>query len=318
MQQVASDIERYGLLVVFLNVLLAEGGLPLPAFPILITIAALVTQSRQQVLEIIVVGVSGALIADLAWYWSGKRYGRRVLAFLCKMSLSPDFCVRQTEAVFLKVGPWSLLLAKFFPGLSTISVAMAGVTKMPLPIFVLFSGIGALLFVSVAVTMGLIFQDAIADILLMLANIGKFGVLFVLAVLGLYLLARWWRRRTFIRRLGLDRITVDELQGLIREGHKPLILDVRPKEIRRQEGIIPGALPARPEDIDRLVMNYSHDLEVVVYCACPNEVSAAIAAKHLKQAGFKNIRPLLGGIDAWVDAGQPLEGAPSSVSTAKS
>src|SRR6202030_4161368 len=159
MQQIASDIERYGLLVVFLNVLLAEGGLPLPAFPILITTAAFVAQSRQQILEIIVVGVSGSLIADLAWYWSGKRYGRRVLAFLCKMSLSPDFCVRQTETVFLKVGPWSLLFTKFFPGLSTISVAMAGVTKMSLPTFVLLNGIGALLFVSVAVLIGSIFQD---------------------------------------------------------------------------------------------------------------------------------------------------------------
>jgi membrane protein DedA with SNARE-associated domain/rhodanese-related sulfurtransferase len=310
MQQITSDMERYGLLVVFLNVLLAEGGLPLPAFPLLIATAALVTQGRQQVLEIILVGVSGTLIADLAWYWGGKSYGRRVLGLLCKMSLSPDFCVRQTETVFLKVGPWSLLFAKFFPGLSTMSVAMAGVTKMSLPTFLLLNAVGALVFVGVAVVMGLIFQDAVTDLLRILANIGKFGVLFALAVLGLYLLARWGRRQAFIRRLGVDRITVDELRGLISAGHKPLILDARPKEIRSREGIIPGALSANPAD--PVVMTYSHEREIVVYCACPNEVSAAIAAKHLRQAGFKNIRPLLGGIDAWVRAGQPLERASSA------
>jgi membrane protein DedA with SNARE-associated domain/rhodanese-related sulfurtransferase len=309
MQQIASDMERYGLLVVFLNVLLAEGGLPLPAFPLLIATAALVTQGRQQVLEIILVGVGGALVADLAWYWGGKRYGRRVLGLLCKMSLSPDFCVRQTEAVFLKVGPWSLLFAKFFPGLSTVSVAMAGVTKMSLRAFLLLNAIGALLYVGVAVVIGLIFQGAVTDLLLTFSRIGKFGVLFAFAVLGLYLLARWWRRRAFIRRLGVDRITVDELRGLISAGHKPLILDVRPKEIRSREGIIPGALSANPADIDPGVMTYSHEREIVVYCACPNEVSAAVAAKHLRQAGFKNIRPLLGGVDAWVRAGQPLERA---------
>ena len=314
MQQVASDIERYGLLVVFLNVLLAEGGVPLPAFPMLMTAAALVAQSRHQVPQLVLAGVSGALIADLAWYWSGKRYGRRVLGLLCKMSLSPDFCVRETETVFLKFGPWSLLFAKFFPGLSTVSVAMAGVTGMSLPIFVLLNAIGALLFVGIAVAMGVIFQDAITDILLRLAEIGKYGGLSVLVVLGLYLLARWWRRQAFIRQLRVDRITVDELGGLISEGHAPLILDARPKEIRERDGIIPGALSANPKDIDPLVMTLSHDLEIVVYCACPNEVSAAIAAKHLKQAGFKNIRPLLGGIDAWVSAGQPLERAASSAS----
>src|SRR5258708_7130906 len=202
------------------------------------TAAALVAQSRHQVPQIILAGVSGSLIADLAWYWSGKRYGRRVLGLLCKMSFSPDFCVRQTETVFLKVGPWSLLFAKFFPGLSTISVAMAGATRMSLPTFILLNGIGAVLFVSLAVALGVIFQDAIADILRVLGEIGKYGVQSVVAVLGLYVLARWWRRQAFIRQLRVDQITVDELGRLISKGLEPLILDARPKEVRRRDGII--------------------------------------------------------------------------------
>jgi membrane protein DedA with SNARE-associated domain/rhodanese-related sulfurtransferase len=318
MQHVVSVIEQHGLLVVFLNVLLAQSGLPVPAFPTLMAAAALVAQSRYQVPAIILSGVSGSMIADLAWYWSGQRHGRRILGLLCKISLSPDFCVRQTETVFAKVGPWSLLFAKFVPGLSTISVAMAGATKMSLPVFLLLNGTGALLFVSVPVVLGWIFQNAITDILITLANFGKFGVLAIFAALGLYLLARWWRRQAFIRQLRMHRITVDELRGLIDEGQELLILDVRPKEVRAQEGTIPGAVPAHPEDIDPVVTTYPRELEIVVYCACPNEESAAVAAKHLKRAGFQKIRPLLGGIDAWVQAGQPVQRTPPPASTATS
>ena len=111
------------------------------------------------------IGIVGMLIAELGLYWCGLHYGQRFLALLCRLSFSPDFCVRQTETVFAKVGPWSLLFAKFFPGLSTISVAMAGVIKMSLPVFLSLNGIGALLFVSVPVVLGWIFQNAITDIL---------------------------------------------------------------------------------------------------------------------------------------------------------
>jgi membrane protein DedA with SNARE-associated domain/rhodanese-related sulfurtransferase len=309
MQHVISMLEQHSLLIVFINALLKQAGLPLPVVPTLMTAAALTGQNPYQVSEIVLVGVAGALIGDFAQYWGGRRYGRLMLGLLCRVSFSPDFCVRQTETVFAKIGPWSLLVAKFVPGLSTISVAMAGVTKMTVAAFCSLDAIGSFLFVAAIVALGLVFQNAIANVVATLTDLGEFGIVVILAAVGLYLLARWWRRRLFIRQLRMDRISVVELRKLIDEGQTLLILDVRPKEVRAQEGIIPGAISAHPADIDPIVANYSRDLDVVVYCACPNEDSAATAARHLKQAGFKKIRPLLGGIDAWIEAGHPIEHA---------
>ncbi|MGH7247775.1 MAG: rhodanese-like domain-containing protein, partial [Pseudomonadota bacterium] len=121
-----------------------------------------------------------------------------------------------------------------------------------------------------------------------------------------YLVGKWWRRQMFIRQLRMDRITVDELRTLIDDGENPIIFDVR-SNAARAEGIIPGAIAAHPTDIDVTAVNVPLDREIVVYCACPNEASAAIAAQHLRRAGFKRIRPLLGGIDAWIGAGEPIE-----------
>jgi membrane protein DedA with SNARE-associated domain/rhodanese-related sulfurtransferase len=307
MQQIVSELARYGLLVVFVSVLLGEGGLPLPVLPILMVAGALAGPGGYQLIGLIAAGVIGCLAADLAWYWCGKRRGGRVLGWLCKLSLSPDHCVRQTESMFAKIGILSLLFAKFLPGLSILSVAMAGITGMAAPVFLLLDTAGALLFVTVAILLGHALRDSIADILDAIADTGRSGALLILILLGIYLLARWWRRQAFIRQLRMDRITVAELRRSIEEGRKPLILDARSKEVRLRDGAIPGAVPAGPEDLDAIVMAARGDREVVVYCACPNEASAALVARRLKQAGIKRVHPLRGGIDAWTAAGQPLE-----------
>jgi len=257
----------------------------------------------------VLVSVGASLVAELGLYWFGLRYGQHFLGWLCKMSFSPDFCVRQTETVFTKLGPWSLVFAKFLPGLSLISVAMAGVANMSVFTFFLLNGIGALTFVSAFVALGVFFQNAITSVLATLTELGTIGILAIVACLALYLLFKWWRRMLFIRQLRMDRITVPELRELIDAGQELVILDVRPRQVRVQDGIIPGAISAHPEDIDPTVKSYAPGTEIIVYCACPNEESAATAAKHLKQAGFKRIRPLLGGIEAWVKAGHPIEHA---------
>jgi membrane protein DedA with SNARE-associated domain/rhodanese-related sulfurtransferase len=307
LQNIVAIAERHGVLIVFLNVMISQGGLPLPVVPTLMTVAALARQNSYQVTQIILAGTSAALVAELTLYWCGLHYGKRFLGLLCRLSFSPDFCVRRTEEVFARAGPWSLLFAKVIPGLSLITVAMAGVTKMPVLNFLLLDAIGGVLFISGTVALGLPFQDAIISILSMLSDLGKIGGLIVLTAVGLYLLTKWWRRRLFIRQLRMDRITVAELRKLIDDGQKIVILDVRPKETRVREGTIPGAVSAHPADTDPALKTYPREMEIIVYCACPNEESAATAAKHLKQAGFKKIRPLLGGIDAWVQAGHPVE-----------
>jgi hypothetical protein len=69
MQNIITVAERHGLLIVFLNVLLSQGGLPLPVVPTLMTVAALASQSPYQIIQIILAGVSGTLIAEAALYW---------------------------------------------------------------------------------------------------------------------------------------------------------------------------------------------------------------------------------------------------------
>lgn len=47
--------------------------------------------------------------------------------------------------------------------------------------------------------------------------------------------------------------------------------------------------------------------ELVLYCNCPNEASAARAVHLLAAKGFTRVRALSGGIDGWVASGHGIE-----------
>ena len=305
MNHIVALIEEFGLLAVFLNVLLDEGGLPLPASPLLAVAGALSARGELSIFAIIAAAVAGSFVADNGWYWIARYRGRQVLGLLCKLSLSPDACVRQTETMFARVGPSALLFAKFIPALGNITIALSGITRLSLALFVPLEVIGATLYLSVPVVLGRIFHSAVSELLDTLARMGAIGIVILAGVLILYLAIRWWQRAMFIRQLRMDRITVDELVRLLDNETRPLVLDVRSRAARA-EGVIPGAIPAHPKEMHPTLEAYDRNAEIVVYCACPNEATAAEAAKHLKSAGFKKIRPLLGGVEAWVKAGHRL------------
>ena len=308
MSHLVELIQYYGLAFVFVNVLLLQAGLPVPAYPTLIITGALATRGGASVPALLAVAVVAALIADLAWYAAGRRFGSSVLKTICRVSLSPDSCVRQTEDLFGRAGAWSLLFVRYLPGLTNITVAMAAITRMRLPAFILFNMAGAAIYFGVPALSGALFYRAIDDVLDTMIALGTMGIAVVVAALALYVMLRWWQRQAFIRQLRMDRISVSELIAMIDAGDIPIILDVRSAATRARDGIIPGALAAHPQDSHPDLLDFDRDAEIVVYCACPNEASAATAAQHLRKAGFRKIRPLLGGVDAWVGAGRSLEG----------
>ena len=307
MQQLVSLLEQYGLSFVFLHVLAEQAGVPLPAYPTLIVAGALAAHAHYDISQLLFVAVAAALIADFAWYLAGARLGRPVLRTLCRISLSPDSCVRQTESIYLRWGAPSLLVAKFIPGFAAVATALAGSIGTPLWVFLLFDGIGALLWAGLAVGLGVAFQNAVNDVIEVLEQFGKWGLLAIIASFALFVALKWWQRQRFYRQLRMARISVEELRDLLDRGELPVILDVRSPLAQGMNGRIPGAIPVDANSLDDKPAELSAAGEVIVYCACPNEASAALVAKRLIQQGYSRVRPLHGGIDAWIAAGYAIE-----------
>jgi membrane protein DedA with SNARE-associated domain/rhodanese-related sulfurtransferase len=305
-------VEQYGPALVFANVLAASIGLPVPAMPALVLFGAMASMHPgsvgSEILQVLVLSIFATLIGDSAWYFAGRIYGGNTLKTLCKLSLSRDTCVKKTERFFGRWGVRVLAVAKFVPGLSIVSIPMAGAMGTPYRTFLTYDGIGAALWSGVGLTIGALFARQLDMLFAAASRFGRMTALIAVGLLLLYAAYRWTRRRQLIKKLATARVSVDELYDLMLAKTSPVVFDIRSEEKRKLDPfVIPGSQFADERQLEAIISKYSRDQKLVIYCSCPNEVSAAWMAKQLTDAGFTDVLPLLGGLEAWRDSGHQLE-----------
>jgi membrane protein DedA with SNARE-associated domain/rhodanese-related sulfurtransferase len=309
MNELVAQIGQHGLALVFVNAMGERVGMPVPALPALFVAGALSATGAIGVLPLLAIAVSVPLGIDLIWYLLGRWRGERVVRFICRIALSPAACVRQTEALFARRGLVSLLYSKFVPGYSIVVLPLAGAARVPLFSFLVWDGLGNLLWAGSAVGLGYLFHGAVGRFLDAFQRLGLSAAVIAVAALALLVAMKWWERRRFYKLLRLARISVEELRGLIADGNPPAVVDVRTGRSYAAQHI-PGALRMTLEEIgshgERLAA-LPRDGEIVLYCTCPNEASAASVARALMDRGFTRVRPLQGGLESWRAAGHPVE-----------
>lgn len=310
MQDIQLLLEQYGGWLVFANVLVEQAGLPVPAYPMLIAAGALGGAAGWLVPWL--AATVACLLADSLWYVAGRRYGSRLLGVICKMSLSQDSCIRQTQRLYLRIGVRALLVCKFLPGAGALSTVMAGLTGTAYRRFLLYDLVGAMIWAGSALLLGGLFHSVVNDVIEILGTYGAMGLGVLAAVLALYILTRFLRRRILLRSLRIiPRVSVDELMQWRQNGRNPLVFDVRP-EAQRDAAGIPGAIAVDLKAPLPALDAHALDSDIVVYCACPNEVSAALLASRLRAAGYPKTWALRGGFEAWAEQNHAPPAAPSA------
>jgi membrane protein DedA with SNARE-associated domain len=267
MNELTQYVIAYGLPLVFGIVLLEQLGAPIPAIPVLIVAGALSMKGTLTAWQVLAVAVTASVAADFVWFTLGRWRGNRILKTLCRISLSPDSCVRQTEAVFERWGMPSLLFAKFIPGFSTVAPPLAGATGASAAAFLLYDAGGALLWAGAGVAGGMLFHDAIDRALTLLASIGSRAFILLGAGLAVFIALKWWQRRRFYQMLRMARISVDDLRRLMDEGKSPIVVDVRTSGARaRDPRKIPGAAVLDEGQLDASLAELPRGREIILYC----------------------------------------------------
>jgi membrane protein DedA with SNARE-associated domain/rhodanese-related sulfurtransferase len=304
---------RHTYSVIFGWVFVEQAGLPIPSIPLMLAAGTMSAAHKVHVAYALPVVMLACLIADSMWYFLGKRYGTKVLDLLCRFSLEAATCVSRTQGSVTKRGAFTLLFAKFVPGLSTMAAPIVGQAKIPYPTFVIYDMAGTLIWAGAWLFAGRFFGDLAKRSSDFFAMLGHFaGLLVVLMVIGV-VVYRLVKRRQFVTELRGLRLEPTQLLAMIddatREGkEQPFIVDLRhPLDVLTDPQILPGALRIGPDELKLHRQTIPLDRDIVLYCTCPSEETSAKVAMELRRMGVRRVRPLKGGLQGWKDAGYPLD-----------
>jgi len=261
-------IVKHGYIVLFAVVLGQQLGLPLPSTPFIIAAGALAHSGHLSFAAALFVACSAAMMADLLWFEIGRLRGTRVLQFLCRVSLEPDYCVRRTENAFARYGAKTLIVGKLVPGLSVLATPMAGVYGLAPSRFLFFDGLGILLWIGAFELLGYLFSDQLETVVDYASRFG--GLLIVLCAGGLaaYVAWKYAQRRRFLRSLRIARITPEQLKAELDSGADVLIVDLRHAlEDEAEPRTLPGAMRLPAEKLEERGEELPRGKTLVLYCS---------------------------------------------------
>jgi len=299
--------------VLFLWVLIEQGGLPVPSVPLMLAAGTMSAAGKLHVAFALPFVMLACLISDSAWYFLGQRYGSKILNILCKFSMEAATCVSKTQGTVTKRGAVTLLFAKWVPGLSTMAAPIAGQAEIPYSKFVAYDMAGTLMWASAWLFAGRFFGDLAKRSNEFFGTLEHFAVLLVVLMVIAWQVYRLVKRQQFVSELRGLRLEPAQLLAMMDDARKagedqPFIVDLRhPLDVLTDPLVLPGALRIGPEDLKLRRAMIPLDRDIVLYCTCPSEETSAKVALELRRMGVRRVRPLRGGLQGWKDAGYPLD-----------
>jgi len=308
MHEILQYLARHESWLLIGAVLGRQACLPIPANLVLIAAGALARSGNLSLPRVFLLSVMTFLLADLAWYDAGRRFGERMLHFVCGHSGNPESCAGRGTAAFSKRGVRTLLISKFVIGLDALAAPLAGRYGVPVLTFMAFDGLGAALWTITYAALGYIFNTQLDRVAVHVMRLGTLTTVVILAGIGFFLVRKFLRWYRLVRQFNLARITPEELRDKLNADKDIVLIDLQGGAASATQRLaIPGAVRIDPRsleqyrDVDILISR-----EVVLYCATSGEFISARVALDLRQKGIENVRPLAGGLRAWRDRGFPV------------
>lgn len=182
-------VHHYGLLALFLIVMLESAGVPLPGETALVAAGVFASHGELNIAAVIIVAAAAAIIGDNLGYWIGRTGGRSVLTRWTVTSRTLPWA----EGFFERHGPKTIFIGRFFSILRVTAAWMAGVSRMRWWTFFLWNAAGGICWALLVGLVAYLFGQAAADAIAKYGLIG--GALIVALALAGLVAFHFWRKR---------------------------------------------------------------------------------------------------------------------------
>lgn len=195
LQLIEQYMLAYGYWAVFFGVMLENAGLPVPGETILLVAGYFASTGVFRMPLVMLIAASGAVVGDNIGFWVGHHFGRGFLLKVGRFFFLTPKRLEHMEHYFKSHGNKTILVARFITGLRVFAALLAGASKMPWRVFVVYNVAGAILWSVVITTLGYIFGQSLP---LLVKWVGRSGTILLIAavVIGLVI----WRVRKHRKR----------------------------------------------------------------------------------------------------------------------
>ena len=182
-----SLIEQYGLISIFLIVMLEYANFPLPSEVVLPFIGIMVSKGNIDFGLALTISIIGGIVGSTINYLLGLYFGKPILKYMMKKYPKTRYSIKSSMWWMNKYGKISVMLARVVPVARTIISIPAGINKMNINIFVLYSTIGISLWNTVLIFLGYILGDNLSNIAYLIKNYSLIvGIVLVSVIVIIY------------------------------------------------------------------------------------------------------------------------------------
>ena len=181
---------QYGYWAVFFGVMLENAGLPVPGETILLVAGYFCSTGVFRLPLVMLIATVGAVTGDNIGFAIGHHYGRGFLLRVGRFVFLTPKRLERMENYFQSHGNKTILVARFITGLRVFAALLAGASKMPWRVFVVYNVAGAVLWSIVITSLGYLFG---ASLPLLVKWVGRSGT--ILLIVAIVIAVVVWRVR---------------------------------------------------------------------------------------------------------------------------